>query len=84
MKECTFCKQNKSLDEFAVSSTFSTSAKVSSRCKECLNSIAQSKRTPKKRKIGKTKIKELLNQLSQNELTELYQLIVRRYALDEK
>jgi hypothetical protein len=30
----------------------------------------------------KTKIQKLLNQLSQNELTELHQLIVRRYALD--
>jgi len=31
----------------------------------------------------KAKVIELLNQLSQNELTELHQLIVGRYALDD-
>lgn len=45
--------------------------------------IKKDKRTKVLRDDIKTKVIELLNQLSQNELTELYQLIVRRYALDD-
>lgn len=46
--------------------------------------IRVKERTKMQRDDIKTKVIELLNQLSQNELTELHQLIVRRYALDGK
>lgn len=81
-RTCTYCKETKDLNNFAISSSFDMPVRISSRCKKCLNEIARKKRVLKPKKIGyKTEIKKMINQLSENELKELYQIIKKRYAL---
>lgn len=82
MKICTYCKETKELNNFAISSSFDMPVRISSRCKNCLNKIAREKRVLKPKRIGyKTEIKNMIKQLSENELKELYQIIKMRYAL---
>lgn len=45
MKTCSYCKETKDIDSFAISKTFYEPLKISSRCKICLNAIAKTKRT---------------------------------------
>ncbi|MDQ1264563.1 MAG: hypothetical protein QG559_1564 [Campylobacterota bacterium] len=53
MRTCTYCKQTKELNNFAISSFFDMPIRISSRCKKCLNEIARKKRALNKKKDEK-------------------------------